>query len=92
MVRAVERLPQLRCTTPGGGVNGSGGATRFACCHATSLSNRIFGTSISLSRRFGITEGTKLEVLVEGFNLFNRTQVTTVQLTTIYTPRREPTF
>ena len=31
-----------------------------------------------LSRRFHITEGTNLELLVEGFNVFNRTQVTAV--------------
>jgi hypothetical protein len=31
-----------------------------------------------ISRRFSITEGTKLELLAEAFNLFNRTQVTTV--------------
>jgi len=32
-----------------------------------------------VSRRFAITEGTRLEFLAEAFNLFNRTQVTTVQ-------------
>ena len=34
-----------------------------------------------LSRRFSITEGTKLELLAEAFNLFNRTQVTGVNST-----------
>ena len=29
-----------------------------------------------ISRRFNITESVKLELLAEGFNLFNRTQVT----------------
>ena len=36
-----------------------------------------------VSRRFSITESTKLELLAEGFNVFNRTQVTGVQ-TTLY--------
>ena len=31
-----------------------------------------------LSRRFSLSESVKLEVLAEGFNLFNRTQVTLV--------------
>ena len=29
-----------------------------------------------ISRRFNITESVKVELLAEGFNLFNRTQVT----------------
>jgi hypothetical protein len=36
-----------------------------------------------LSRRFAITEGTRLELLAEGFNIFNRTQITGVN-TTMY--------
>jgi hypothetical protein len=36
-----------------------------------------------VSRRFAITERTRLEFLAEGFNLFNRTHVTGVN-TTIY--------
>ena len=36
-----------------------------------------------VSRRFAITEGTRLEFLAEGFNVFNRTQITGVN-TTIY--------
>jgi hypothetical protein len=33
---------------------------------------------LRISRRFKITEGSKLELLAEGFNIFNRTQVTGV--------------
>ena len=66
--------------TPGGGVNGSGGATRFALVPRNFFKQpNIWYVDARLSRRFSITEGTKLEFLVEGFNVFNRTQVTTVQ-------------
>ncbi|HET9789598.1 MAG TPA: hypothetical protein VFP47_20860, partial [Pyrinomonadaceae bacterium] len=43
----------------------------------------IWYVDTRLSRRFAITESTNLEFLVEGFNVFNRTQVTLVQ-STIY--------
>jgi hypothetical protein len=33
---------------------------------------------LRVSRRFKVTEGSKLEFLAEGFNIFNRTQVTGV--------------
>ena len=70
------------CTTPGGGVNGSGGATRLALFPRNFFKQpNIWYLDGRLSRRFSITEGTKLEVLVEGFNLFNRTQVTGVNTT-----------
>ncbi|HJZ80367.1 MAG TPA: hypothetical protein VKD91_08475, partial [Pyrinomonadaceae bacterium] len=65
------------CFTPGGGQNGSGGLTRFA------LANRngyrlppIWNVDMRVSRRFRFTESTAIEVLFEGFNIFNRTQVT----------------
>ena len=65
--------------TPGGGVNGSGGATRFAFIPRNFFKQpNIWYVDARLSRRFSITERTKLEFLVEGFNVFNRTQVTTV--------------
>ncbi|PYT00590.1 MAG: hypothetical protein DMF65_08530 [Acidobacteria bacterium] len=69
-------------TTPGGGVNGSGGATRFALVPRNFFKQpKIWYFDARLSRRFKITEGTNIEVLAEGFNLFNRTQVTTVNQT-----------
>jgi hypothetical protein len=70
--------------TPGGGANGSGGANRFALVPRNFFKQpNIWYVDARLSRRFAITEGTRLEFLVEGFNVFNRTQVTTVQ-TTLY--------
>jgi hypothetical protein len=62
-----------------GGINGSNGSLRFAL-----LPNNSFHTpsvkyvDLRLSRRFSVTEGSKIEVLAEGFNIFNRTQVTGV--------------
>jgi hypothetical protein len=69
-------------TTPGGGVNGSGGATRFAGVPRNFFKQpKIWYLDTRLSRRFKITEGTNIEVLAEAFNLFNRTQITTVNQT-----------
>ena len=66
--------------TPGGGVNGSGGATRFAHVPRNFFKQpNIWYVDMRISRRFAITEGTRLELLAEGFNVFNRTQVTGVQ-------------
>ena len=67
-----------------GGVNGSNGSLRFAL-----VPNNFFKmpatkyVDLRLSRRFHITEKTHLELLAEGFNIFNHTQVTGVN-TTIY--------
>jgi hypothetical protein len=71
--------------TPGGGVNGSGGATRFAGVPRNFFKQpSIWYFDMRLSRRFQIKEGMRFEVLAEGFNLFNRTQVTGVNQT-LYT-------
>ncbi len=45
---------------------------------------KIVNTDLRISRRFHIKESSNIEVLAEGFNIFNRTQVTVVN-TTIYT-------
>jgi outer membrane receptor protein involved in Fe transport len=65
--------------TPAGGVNGSGGATRFALVPRNFFKQpNIWYLDMRISRRFNLTESMKLELLAEGFNLFNRTQVTSV--------------
>ena len=65
--------------TPAGGVNGSGGSTRFALVPRNFFKQpNIWYLDMRISRRFSLTENTKLELLAEAFNLFNRTQVTTV--------------
>ena len=70
------------CTTPGGGANGSGGSGRFAGLPRNAFKQpNIWYVDLRLSRRFRITENTRLEILGEAFNLFNRTQVTTVTST-----------
>lgn len=64
-------------TSPAGGINGSNGSLRFALLpnnafHAPSVKY----VDLRLSRRFTLKENYKLEFLAEGFNIFNRTQVT----------------
>jgi outer membrane receptor protein involved in Fe transport len=62
-----------------GGINGSNGSLRFAL-----VPNNYFKqppikyVDLRLSRRFAIKEKAHLEVIAEGFNIFNRTQVTSV--------------
>ncbi|HEY0320742.1 MAG TPA: TonB-dependent receptor [Pyrinomonadaceae bacterium] len=65
--------------TPGGGLNGSGGAARFPVLPRNFYKQpNIWYLDMRVSRSFRITEGTKLELIAEAFNLFNRTQITTV--------------
>jgi hypothetical protein len=72
------------CSTPGGGANGSGGSTRFAQLPRNFFKQpKIWYLDMRISRRFSLGEGMNLELIAEGFNLFNRTQVTNVG-TTIY--------
>jgi hypothetical protein len=72
-------------STPGGGVNGSGGSSRLAQLPRNFFKQpNIWYLDGRLSRRFSLTETMKLEVLAEGFNCFNRTQVTGVN-STFYT-------
>ena len=68
-----------------GGVNQSGGTSRFPLLPRNSFRRpRIVNFDMRLSRRFKFNEGTALELLAEGFNVFNRTQVTNVN-STLYT-------
>jgi hypothetical protein len=67
-------------TTPGGGVNGSGGATRFGSRNFFKQPS-IWYLDMRISRRFKLSESMNFELLAEGFNLFNRTQVTGVNQT-----------
>ena len=69
-------------TTPGGGINGSGGSSRFARLPRNYFKQpNIWYLDMRISRRFSITETAKLELLAEGFNLFNRFQVTNMNAT-----------
>ncbi len=64
-------------STPGGGQNGSAGSTRFALVPRNSFRlPKIVNFDMRVSRSFKFTESKALEFLVEGFNIFNRTQVT----------------
>jgi hypothetical protein len=66
-----------QCSTPGGGVNGSGGAARFTLIPRNQVSlPKIWNLDLRISRRIRFKESQALEFLIEGFNLFNRTQVT----------------
>jgi hypothetical protein len=72
------------CSTPGGGVNGSGGSQRFALLPRNAFHQpSIQYLDLRVSRRFPIGEKMRIEVLGEAFNFFNRTQVTGVN-STIY--------
>lgn len=65
--------------TPGGGQNGSAGSTRFNLVPRNSYRlPKLVNFDMRVSRRFQFKESMALEFLVEGFNVFNRTQVTGV--------------
>jgi hypothetical protein len=69
--------PSQVCFTPGGGQNGTGGLTRFTLAPRNGYRlPPIWNVDMRVSRRIRFTESKALELLIEGFNLFNRTQVT----------------
>jgi outer membrane receptor protein involved in Fe transport len=60
-------------------ITGSGGDSYFLPLGRNSFKQpRIMNLDARLSRRFRFTESTNLEFLIEGFNVFNRTQITSV--------------
>jgi outer membrane receptor protein involved in Fe transport len=70
--------------TQAGGLNGSNGSTRFALVPRNFFKQpKIVNADLRVSRRFSLKENMKLELLAEGFNIFNRTQVSGVN-TRIY--------
>ena len=72
-------------TNQAGGLNGSNGSTRFALVPRNFFKQpKIVNADLRVSRRFSLRENMKLELLAEGFNIFNRTQVSGVN-TSIYT-------
>ncbi len=63
-------------------ITGSGGDSYFIPLGRNSFRQpKLFNVDARLSRRFNFTENTNLEFLVEAFNLFNRTQITSVNTT-----------
>lgn len=71
----------------GGGISGSGGNNRFPLLPRNAFREpSIWNMDLRVSRRFNITEATNIEFLVEGFNIFNRTQRTFFN-NTFYTVR-----
>jgi hypothetical protein len=68
------------------GILGAGGASRLP--NAERNANRlpyVFNVDLRLSRRFRITETANFEVFAEGFNIFNRLNVTGIASSSAYT-------
>jgi hypothetical protein len=65
-----------------GGINGSNGAGRVPILARNAFRQpKAWNIDMRISRRFNIGEERSLEFLVEGFNIFNRTQITNVNST-----------
>jgi outer membrane receptor protein involved in Fe transport len=63
-------------------ITGSGGDSYFLPLGRNSFRQpKIFNVDARLSRRFNFNESMNLELLVEAFNLFNRTHITSVNTT-----------
>jgi hypothetical protein len=68
--------------TGGGGLTGSGGGNRFPLNARNNFRQpMVWNMDLRVSRRFNFTESMNVELLAEGFNIFNRTQVLTVDST-----------
>jgi hypothetical protein len=60
-----------------GSLNASGGSNRFPLASRNAFREpRIVNVDLRVSRRFRFSESMNVEALIEGFNIFNRTQVT----------------
>ncbi len=71
--------------TTAGGILGAGGSNRIPTIERNTLrSPYVANVDLRLSRRFKFTEDMNLELLAEGFNIFNRVNVTGIG-TTAYT-------
>lgn len=68
--------------TGGGGITGSGGGNRFPLNPRNSFRQpKIWNLDLRVSRRFKLTESMNFELLAEGFNVFNRSQIVSVDTT-----------
>jgi hypothetical protein len=66
-------------TPVSGGLTGSGGGSRIPLFERNSFRQpKLVNMDLRISRRFRLRESMNLEVLAEGFNIFNRYQVTGV--------------
>jgi hypothetical protein len=68
--------------TNGTSLNGTNGSNRFPLAERNSNRNpNLWNVDLRLSKRFKFTERYNLEFLAEGFNIFNRTQVSGLNFT-----------
>jgi len=68
--------------TGGGGLTGSAGGNRFPLNARNNFRHpKIWNLDLRISRRFAFTESMNLELLAEGFNVFNRSQIVNVDTT-----------
>jgi hypothetical protein len=68
------------------GILGAGGANRLPNVERnTERQPYVFNVDLRLSRRFRLTETANLEIFAEGFNLFNRLNVTGIASGSAYT-------
>ncbi len=68
--------------SPSGGLTGSNGGNRFPLERRNSYrSPKIVNVDLRVSRRFRFTESMNVELLAEGFNIFNRSQIVNVNTT-----------
>ena len=81
MPAASPVLPTVPNSTASG-INGSGGRSRLPIVERNGYSGPgVWNVDLRLSRRFFIGEKANVEALIEGFNIFNRTNITNVNNT-----------